>query len=120
MIDPMRIPDLVAEFADAVSRQTDCIRAGDARTGNANAKRYIAAFNELRAIGDAGRDALSSLFEHERSDVRVMAAAFLLRHKTPESLAILRAEAESTGISAFGASQAIDRWNEGDWNLDPE
>ena len=119
MSDPSQTHSLVDEFAESVVQQTECIRRGDARTGNRYAKRRIAVFNELRKIGDAGRDALASLLTHDRSDVRVMAAAFLLRYKTKEALAVLKSEAESAGISAFGASQAIQRWEEGDWNLDP-
>jgi hypothetical protein len=52
-------------------------------------------------------------------DVRVMAATFLLRHRTTESMSVLRQAAKGPGLVAFEAAQAIKRWNEGAWALDP-
>ena len=120
MSDTELIQRLVRDFADSVIGQTEAIRQGDHRKGNRLAKRYIAAFQKLRDIGDDGRNALASLFTHSRADVRVMAACFLLRHKTHEALALLRREAAmEEGLASFGASEAIKRWEEGSWNLDP-
>ena len=111
--------ELVTRFADAVIMQTFCIWHGDAKTGNRHAKRYIAAFEKLRERGDEGRDALKVLFEHENPDVRTSAAAFLLRHCTEEALAVLREAAAGKGLVSFEAGQAIKRWEEGTWALDP-
>lgn len=116
----MNIRELVDRFAEGVARQSDAIAAGDAKVGNEYAKRYIEAFGELRAVGDAGRDALARLFEHPRADVRVMAAAFLLRYRHAEARRLLEEEAKGTGMVAFGAAQALKRWQEGVWALDPE
>lgn len=110
---------LVARFAEAVAEQTDAIWRGDAKTGNKHAKRYIAAFEKLRAMGDAGRDALCVLLAHERPDVRVAAAAYLLRHRTAEAFAVLHEAARGSGLVAFEASQAMKRWEDGTWALDP-
>jgi uncharacterized protein DUF2019 len=110
---------LVELFAEDVAKQTDAIWKGDHRTGNKHAKRYIATFRKLRAMGDPGRDALATLLTHERPDVRVMAAAYLLRHRTTEAMAVLREAEKGTGMIAFEASQAIKRWEEGTWALDP-
>lgn len=41
-----------AEFAASVAAQTEAIRRGDPNAGNGHAKRYIRAFEELRAKGD--------------------------------------------------------------------
>lgn len=110
---------LVAEFAETTVAQTDAIWRGDARTGNRYAKRRISAFQKLRAMGDSGRDALAVLFTHENPDVRSMAAAYLLRHRTAEALVVLREVAQGKGLIAFEASEAIKRWEEGTWALDP-
>lgn len=109
----------VEEFADAVAQQTDALRENDYHSGNKHAKRCVMAFEELRACGDAGREALVPLLAHPRGDVRAMAACFLLRHRTREAMAVLRTEAAGEGLTAFGASEAIKRWEEGTWNLDP-
>jgi Domain of unknown function (DUF2019) len=120
MSETERMQRLVEEFAASVIGQTEAIRQGDRRKGNTMAKRYVAAFQKLREIGDGGRDALTSLFTHPRADVRVMAACYLLRHSTPEALNLLQREAAvGRGLAAFGASEAIKRWEEGAWNLDP-
>lgn len=107
-------------FAENTAAQTDCIFKGDAKTGNRHAKRANAAFEKLRTYGNAGRDALTKLFLHPRMDVRVAAAAFLLRHRTAEAKAVLQEIAKGEGLAAFEASEALKRWAEGTWALDPE
>jgi len=49
-----------------------------------------------------------------------MAAVFLLRYKTADALAVLRELSKKRGIIGFEASEAIKRWEEGTWQLDPE
>lgn len=110
---------LVEEFAREVASQTDAIWRGDAKTGNKHAKRYVRAFRKLRSTGDSGREALVPLLDHERPDVRVAAAAHLLRYCTTEAMAVLREAAQGNGQAAFEASEAIKRWQEGTWALDP-
>ncbi|HYH98390.1 DUF2019 domain-containing protein [Hyalangium sp.] len=115
----MTLEDLVEQFAQNVAAQTDAIWRGDAKTGNKHARKYGAAFDKLRAHGNAGRDALSVLLKHPRMDVRIMAAAHLLRHRTAEAKAVLEEAAKGEGMIPFGAQQALKRWEEGTWALDP-
>jgi hypothetical protein len=115
----MKLEELVEQFAEHVAAQTDAIWKGDAKAGNKHAKRYGAAFDTLRAHGDAGRDALTVLLKHPRMDVRVTAAACLLRHRTAEAKAVLEDAAKSEGMIPFEAQQALQRWQEGTWALDP-
>jgi predicted ArsR family transcriptional regulator len=114
-----RTEKLVREFAENVVAQTDAIRRGDPRTGNKYAKRYIRAFQALRALGDQGRDALVPLMLEGRDDVRGMAAAFLLRHRLSEAHRVLQDLARGEGFVAFSAAETLKRWNEGAWELDP-
>jgi hypothetical protein len=120
MVRQANVDGLVGQFAKSVAEQTDAIWRGDPKAGNMHAKRYIEAFRKLRAMGDAGRDALCVLLAHERPDVRVMAAAHLLRHRTAEALSVLQDAAKGSGLVAFGALQAMKRWEDGTWALDPE
>lgn len=113
-----RIEKLAREFAENVAAQTDAIRRGDARTGNKHAKRYIRAFEALRALGDEGRDALVPLMFEGRDDVRVMAAAFLLRHRHDEARCVLRDLARGEGLVALSATETLKRWDEKTWKLD--
>ena len=111
---------LVERFAEEVAHQTDAIWRGEAKTGNKHAKRYIEAFKTLRAMGDVGRDALCVLLRDERPDVRTMAAAYLLRYRTEEALQVLREEAaKGKSLTSFEAAQAIARWEDKTWSLDP-
>jgi hypothetical protein len=121
VIEKDSIKQWVDDFAESIIQQTEALRQNDYRIGNVHARRGAAAFSKLRAIGDMGRDALIPLLRHERADVRVGTAACLLRHRTQESLAVLRTEAATgQGLASFEASEAIQRWEEGDWHLDPE
>jgi Domain of unknown function (DUF2019) len=115
----MELEKIVQEFAHHVQAQTEATWRGDAKTGNKHAKKSIAAFMQLRSIGNAGRDALAVLMSHPRMDVRVMAATFLLRHRTAEAKAVLEEAAKGQGLIPFGASEALKRWEEGTWALDP-
>jgi len=115
----MKLEELVAQFADNVAAQTEAIWLGDSKTGNKHARKYGDAFDKLRAHGDAGRDALAVLLKQPRMDVHVMAAAHLLRHRTAEARAVLEEAAKGEGMIPFGAQQALKRWDEGTWALDP-
>ncbi len=110
---------LVEQVATNVAAQTDALQRGDAKAGNTHANRYIAALKKLRAHGDPGRDALATLLQHPRPDVRVTAAGFLLRHRTTEARAVLEAAARGEGLAALSATLALKHWTEGTWKLDP-
>ena len=114
-----RIEKLVREFGENVAAQTDAVRRGDSKTGNKHAKRYIRAFEALRALGDEGRDALVPLMSEGRDDVRAMAATFLLRHRHDEARRILRELARGEGFVALSAAETLKRWDEKTWQLDP-
>jgi hypothetical protein len=116
----MKLEALVRQFAENVAAQTDAIFTPGADPEDKHGDLYIAAFKELRTYGDMGREALATLFTHPRADVRTAAAAFLLRYRTAEAKAILEEVAKGEGFIAFGAGQALKRWEEGTWALDPE
>ncbi|HEX5744604.1 MAG TPA: DUF2019 domain-containing protein [Archangium sp.] len=116
MID---LQGLVAEFARHVQAETEAAWRGDSKTANKHVDQYLAVFDKLRAHGGTGRDALAVLFTHPRMDVRVSAAALLLRHRTAEAKAVLEEAAKGKGLVPFEASEALKRWEEGTWALDP-
>ncbi|WP_408890216.1 DUF2019 domain-containing protein [Myxococcus faecalis] len=116
----MSLEKLVEAFAQHTAAQTDSIGRGDSQAANKHAKKVNATFDKLCAHGTPGRDALSVLFTHPRMDVRVKAAAFLLRHRTEEATTVLKEAAQSEGLASFSASEVLKRWEEGTWALDPE
>ncbi|WP_375765166.1 DUF2019 domain-containing protein [Archangium gephyra] len=111
---------LVEVFAEHAAAQSDAIFRGDAKTGNKHARRYLNAVDKLLSLGDTGRDALASLLTHPRMDVRVKAAAYLLRYRTAEARAVLEEAARSEGLIPFIASEVLKNWEQGTWALDPE
>lgn len=111
--------ELVEQFTANVISQTEAIMRGDSRTNNKYADQYTDALMKLRSAGDAGREALSVLLKHPYPEVRVKAAAFLLRYRTEEARAVLEAAASGNGIAAIGAIMTLKRWDDGTWNLDP-
>lgn len=115
----MKLEDLVEQFARHVVAQNEAILRGDSKAGNQHARKYGAAVDQLLAQGNSGRDALAVLLAHERMDVRVMAAAHLLRYRTAEAKAVLEEAAQGQGLIPFGAQQTLKRWEEGTWALDP-
>lgn len=53
-------------------------------------------------------------------DVRTAAATYLLRYRTAEAKAVLEEAAKGEGLIPFEAQEALKRWAEGAWSLDPE
>jgi len=88
--------------------------------GEPNLRHEFTAPYQTRRLENAGRDALATLITHPNMDVRTAAAAFLLRYRTPEAKAILEEAAKGKGLVAFESSEALKRWEEGTWALDPE
>src|SRR4051812_9923526 len=115
----MNVDEMVKEFGDCVVSQSEAIMRGDPTTGNKFAKRYIAAINGLRAIGDPGRDALATVLDDENEDARVMAAAYLLRHCEAKARPVLERAAAGKGLAALAADMTLKNWREGTWNMDP-
>lgn len=112
------LQELVQDFADGVMEQKTKIQSGTVHAGNRAARKYGRAWEELRSRGDEGREALAALFKDERPDVRSMAAAHLLKYRTRDAKRVLKQVAKGEGLAAFGASEALLRWKEGDWHLE--
>lgn len=116
----INLEKLVETFEQNVIAQTEALKNNDYKSGNRFAKRYIKAFEQIRKTGNAGRDELAMLLQHERVDVKIIVAAFLLRYKNTQATAVLKEIAKGEGFGSFEASQTLKRWEEGTWNLDPE
>lgn len=115
-----KLQKFVDEFALHSAAQTEAIMRGDAKASNKHANQSLAAFKRLKAHGNVGRDALATLFTHPRMDVRTAAAVFLLRYRHAEAKAVLEEAAKGKGLIPFEAQEALKRWEEGVWALDPE
>jgi hypothetical protein len=112
------VEKLVKQFADSVRAQNQAIMEANHKLGNKYANKYLDCFRKLSKIGIEGKEALVTLFDHEDLGVRTAAAAFLLNYKTEEALEILREISKGEGLIPFEASEAIKRWEEGNWKLE--
>ena len=111
--------DLVEGFATASIGQDEAIIAGSVRDSIKYGKATVRFLNQLLKHGDTGRDALKLLLSHPHPSARVKAAACLLRYDTRSAMGVLEEAAQFDGLVGFSAREAIARWQEGDWSLDP-
>jgi hypothetical protein len=109
--------DPLATFVDGVVQQNACIARGDARQGNREARKYITAARALLAGSQEAIDRFATLLTHDSADVRVTAAAFLLKERTALAVAVLRPIASGTGIAALGAKMTLERYERGDMEI---
>lgn len=109
---------LVEQFAEGAEKSFEAMMKGDWRENNKWVKRQIKAFQEITAIGDAAREELLTLLEHENLRVASAAATFSLKYATEKSIATLERVAQEPGMIGFGAQQALQRWKEGSWQLE--
>ena len=114
------LSELVGAFSASIIEQEAAIEAGDARRGNRHARARSRVFDELARRGDDGRDALAVLLSSTVPSVRVTAAAFLLRYRHAEARGVLEDASRGQGLTALEAGEALKRWDEGVWGLDPD
>jgi hypothetical protein len=113
----MDIQQFLAEFAESVLHQKERLRTG--RSYGPRRRDVGSVFDDLvNQHGDAGREALATLFNHDDDDVATTAAAFLLRYCTTGALETLRRISMRDDFTGFCAGEAIKRWEEGEWELD--
>ena len=104
------LDDLVRQFALAVIGQRNAISELDSESGNRLATNYYNVAKSLIGRGQEGLTAFAQLLNDPRSEVRTMAAAFLIPYRTEESKAILEEAAREPGITGLGAIMALRRW----------
>src|SRR5690349_18772019 len=112
-----RSKDPLEAFVEAELNQVECIRRGDARAGNKHARRGIAAARQLLAGGEAAIDRFATLLSHESPNVRVSAAAWLLKDRTEQAVAAFRPIAETEGLAALGAVCTLKRYERGELEI---
>jgi hypothetical protein len=105
---------LIEQFANAVVSQRQCVLDGDFKTGNQWAHSYVAAARELLDGGEESIEAFAALLLHSDEGVRCMAAAFLLKCRTTQSLVALTSVAKGAGLDALGARETLRRYERGD------
>jgi hypothetical protein len=113
-----QIDKLIAVFANAAKEHYAAIMRGDWREANKQAKRLSNAFHEITAIGERARREFLALVDSEDLAIATAAAVYSLKFNTERSKAALQRIATEPGMIGFRAQQALQRWDEGAWQLE--
>jgi len=109
---------LVGQFAEAAEKSYEAMLKGDWRENNRWVKRQVSAFQQIIEIGDIARAELLTLLEDKNLAIAKSAATFSLKYAPERSIATLTRIAKEPGMLGFEAKQALQRWEEGSWQLE--
>ena len=108
----------MADFAFSAARQYGAFLEGNWRMANTFAKRIRSDFDQVLAYGTDGRETLLGLTTDPDPVVACMAATFSLKYNPERSIATLKRISAEPGPIARQASQALERWEAGNWELE--
>ena len=108
---------LIEDFIDAAEKHREATTTNSQRA-NKQAKRIHKIFLEIIDSGTSAREALLQLTNHDNLAVASMAAVYSLKYNPEKSLAVLKQIAQTPGVIGFEARHAIQRWEEGVWELE--
>ena len=111
------INKLIENFIDAAEKHHEATTT-DFRRANKQAKRIHKIFLEIVESGTSAREALLQLSTHDNLAVASMATVYSLKYNPEKSLAVLKQIAQTPGVIGFEAKHAIQRWEEGAWELE--
>ncbi|MCL5995133.1 MAG: DUF2019 domain-containing protein [Chloroflexi bacterium] len=112
------LDELLNTFAEAAAGHHEALLQGNWRKANPLAKKVDRAFRRIIEFDDDGRKALLEMTSHPNLAVAGIAAVYSLKYDTRRALAVLRRISQEPGLIGFGAKQAIQRWEEGSWQLE--
>lgn len=110
--------ELVEEFAEAAEVHFEAVEALDEEQVNRQAERLARLFKEIIQQGGEGREALLALVDSKNPAVAGMAAVYSLRYSPVRCEALLKQLASQPGLLGFRAGAALQRWAEGEWQLE--
>lgn len=114
-----QIDRLISDFKQAAKKHHSVTMSGNSRQVNRQAKRIHRTFLRIVKIGESARKELLAQIDNEDDAVALMAATYSLKYDPEKSKAKLRQLArDNKGIIGFEAEQAIQRWEEGMWQLE--
>lgn len=114
----MKIHQLIDTFAEETRKHYDTTMKGDWKQTNKHAKRISSTFLAITEIGEEARNALLQLAKGEDEIVASMAATYSLKYATDEAKLVLNRIARRSDLLGFKAAQALQRWQEGAWQLE--
>lgn len=113
-----RIEKLVAVLVDAAIRGDEAVMAGDGKQARKYGRILVKKWESICEVGDAAKEVLAQHLHHPNPSARSAVAAFLLKFKHEEAMAVLKELAEGEGLVPFACQECIKRWEEGTWSLE--
>jgi len=113
-----KVEELIEKFTQAAKSHYAASLAGDWRTANREAETIRDTMKVLRSLGENARKALLDQTDSQDLSVSSMAAVYSLKYAPEKSISVLTRIAKETGLIGFEAEQALQRWKEGEWNLE--
>jgi hypothetical protein len=112
------VEGLIELFTQAAKRHYVASLAGDWRTANKEAVLIRETIRRLRNLGEPAREALLAQTDNQDLSVSSLAAVNSLKYAPEKSISVLTRIAKEPGLIGFEAKQALQRWIEGQWNLE--
>jgi hypothetical protein len=113
-----KVEELIEEFTQAAKSHYVASLAGDWRTANKEVAKIRKTIKRLRSLGENARVALLAQTDSQDLSVSSMAAVYSLKYAPEKSISVLTRIAKEPGLIGFEAEQALQRWKEGEWNLE--
>lgn len=119
--DPMideRLARLLRRFAAAAVAHATAMDEMDQDGAARHALVLQRLYREITVTGDAGRVGLLTLLDSSRKEIAAMAAVYSLRYSPERAAEVLRGLSLEEGLLGFRASMALERWEQGEWDLE--
>lgn len=112
--DQAAISKLVDAFVSESKKQYEASCNGHFRIANKAYDTVSSLFEEIKAFGDHGREALFQITNHPDPSVALMAADYSMEYKPKECMAVYKKIAKLPGLIGFEAQQGL-KFNIGNW-----
>ncbi|MHB0936345.1 MAG: HEAT repeat domain-containing protein [Armatimonadota bacterium] len=99
--------ELVQFYEEHMLACGEWVKQGDYQTANTYAANAQRAWEQLRALGDEGREALVPLLDHPHPLIRLAVAQCLLRYRTEKALKVLKQLARDRQFSETMVAQIV-------------
>ncbi len=117
-MEELMIKSLIDSFSNSAKTHYLATINGDWKTANKEISKLRHVFKEICKINEPARKKLLVLTENDDLAIASMAALYSLKYDPEKCISILKKIANEPGILGFQAIHAIQRWNEGKWNLE--
>jgi hypothetical protein len=109
---------LLQRFSHTALSHAAALDRLDAAAADRSAAILTRLFQAIIAHGIDGRERLLGLLDSDRPVVAGMAAVYSLRYNPGRCRPVLASLARQPGLLGFRAAAALDRWDNGEWDLD--